>query len=134
MLCTQRCESAVMDDGDGGVRVWLAAGKHALQQCDGHTKEAARGDDAARRSSLSPLGPECEAPVQLSSIMIEVQEGKNGELSHGAPTLQTECEKSFTRNSQRKPPHTCFLIAVPQHRNVLRINGFLHRNRAQRCY
>lgn len=44
-----------MDDGIGGVRGWLTAGKHTLQQRDGYTKEAARGDDAARRFPFSPF-------------------------------------------------------------------------------
>lgn len=70
MLCRQRYESAMMDDGIGGVRVCLTHCRqtHTLQQCDGYTKEVARGDDVARRFPFSPFPLECGAPVQPELI------------------------------------------------------------------
>lgn len=79
--------------------MWLTAGKHALQHCDGYTKEATRGDDAARCFPFSPFPLECGAPVQPELIYHDKSTGgKGGTLSWGCNSA-TECEKAFMRES-----------------------------------
>lgn len=81
---------------------------HTLQQCNGYTKEAARGDDAARRFPLALFALSVELHCSLSSsIMIKVQEEKG---SRGAPALQQSVKRPFGWESAQMPD-TCFLVA-----------------------
>lgn len=94
MLCTQGCESAMMDDGIGRsesvANCWQT---HTLQQCDGYTKDPARGDDVAHCFSFSLFPSSVELQCSTSSsIMIKVQEEK-GELSPGSPTLHQSVKR-----------------------------------------
>lgn len=84
----------MMDNGIGGVRVWLTVGKHA--PCSSVTATQKRRPEVTMRLAASLLvlfpssvGLQCS----LSTfIMIKVQEEKS-ELSHGAPTLQRSVKR-----------------------------------------